>query len=187
MLLLKKDTFCLDTTSRLVKAADVAAVARIDEILESARKEGYEKGLEEGRLAKTSRQLDMLLESVRFMSNVEDRMIGVVLKALRKCIDEIDDETLVVGIVRKALKAVVRNQQQVTLRVSPRMAPTLKARLADLMKGFPTLDGIAVVEDGRMDDRSCAVESEAGTVEASVEGQFDAVARSLRRHFNAKD
>ena len=39
MLLVKKDTFSLETTSRLVKAADVAVVAQVDEVMKAARDE----------------------------------------------------------------------------------------------------------------------------------------------------
>ena len=101
MLLVKKDTFTLETTSRLVKAADVAAVARIDEVMETARKEGYEKGLQDGKTEITMQKLDLLESSVQYMESVEDTMCGIVLKALRKCVDEIGDEELVVQVTRR--------------------------------------------------------------------------------------
>ena len=66
MLLVKKDTFTLETTSRLVKAADVAAVAQIDAVMEAARKEGYEKGLQDGKMEITMQKLDLLESSVQW-------------------------------------------------------------------------------------------------------------------------
>ena len=57
MLLVKKDTFTLETTSRLVKAADVAVVAQVDEVMKAAREEGYEKGLQDGKTEITFRNV----------------------------------------------------------------------------------------------------------------------------------
>ena len=183
MLLLKKDTFALESPSRLVKADEAAAVASVDAVMEAARKEGYEKGIAAGKMEMSIQQLDLLESSVKFMESVEDKMVGVVLKALRKCVDEIGDEELVVGVVRKAMKAIVRNQQQITLKVNPGMVEAVKARTAEILKEYPTLGYIDVVEDERMDDRSCVVETAAGMVDASIEAQFGAIERSLRKSF----
>ena len=70
MLLVKKDTFSLETASRLVKAADVVAVAQIDEVMEAARKEGYEKGLQDGKMEISMQKLDLLESSVQYMESV---------------------------------------------------------------------------------------------------------------------
>ena len=186
MLLVKKDTFALETTSRLVKADEVAAVAKLDEVMEAARREGYEKGVADGKAEIAMQQLGLVEDSVKFMEDVEDKMVQIVLKALRKCVDEIGDENLVMGVTRKAMKAVVRNQRQITLRVNPRMAPVVKARTAELLKDFPSLDFIEVNEDERLDGRACVVETAAGTVDASIEVQLGAIERSIRKNFSAK-
>ena len=184
MLLVKKDTFSLDSSSRLVKAADVASVAKIDEVMAAAHKEGYDKGFAEGKMEIAMQQLDLLESSVSFMEDVEDKMVDIVLKAMRKCVDEIGNEDLVIGITRKAMKAVVRNQQQITLRTSPAMVGVVKARMNELMDGFPSLNFIDVVEDTRLDDKSCVVETAAGTVDASIEVQLAAIEKSIRKNFS---
>jgi type III secretion protein L len=183
MLLVKKDTFTLETASRLVKAADVAAVARIDEVMETARKEGYEKGLQDGKTEITMQKLDLLESSVQYMEGVEETMCGIVLKALRKCVDEIGDEELVVQVTKKAMRAVVRNQQQIKVRVNDRMVPVVKARMQDILKDFPSVNFMEVVEDSKLDDRACVVETAAGTVDASVDAQIAAIEKSIRKNF----
>ena len=183
MLLVKKDTFTLETTSRLVKAADVAAVARIDEVMEAARKEGYEKGLQDGKTEITMQKLDLLESSVQYMEGVEDAMCGIVLKALRKCVDEIGDEELVVQVTKKAMRAVVRNQQQIKVRVNDRMVPVVKARMQEILKDFPSLNFMEIEADGKLDDRACVVETAAGTVDASVDAQIAAIEKSIRKNF----
>ncbi len=186
MLLVKKDTFEVQTTSRLVKAAELAAVAQLDEIRRLAHDEGYDQGLQEGRMEIAMQKFDLVESSVQFMENVEDQMCQIVMKALHKCVDEIGDEELVTQVTRKAMKAVVRNQQQITVRVSPRMVPVVKARMEDILKDFPSLNFLDVQEDGKLDDRSCVVETAAGTVDASIDTQLAAIEKSLRKNFERR-
>ena len=183
MLLVKKDTFSLETTSRLVKAADVAVVAQIDEVMKAAHDEGYEKGLQDGKMEISMQKLDLLESSVQYMEGVEDAMCGIVLKALRKCVDEIGDEELVVQVTKKAMRAVVRNQQQIKVRVNDRMVPVVKARMQEILKDFPSLNFMEIEADGKLDDRACVVETAAGTVDASVDAQIAAIEKSIRKNF----
>lgn len=184
MLLVKKNTFELHSSGRLVKAEDAAGIVRIDEVLEAARKEGYDKGIREGKTEITMQKLDLVDASVKYMESVEDTMANIVIKALKKCIDEIGDEQLAVGITKKAMKAVVRNQQQITLRVSPAMAPIVKGKSEEILKDFPSLNFIDVQEDEKLDDRACVVETSAGMVDASIDVQLAAIEKSIRKNFS---
>ena len=84
MLLVKKDTFSLESASRLVKAADVSAVAKIDEVMKAAHDEGYDKGIQDGKMEITMQKLDLLESSVQYMESVEDKMCGIVLRRDRR-------------------------------------------------------------------------------------------------------
>ena len=201
MLLLGVGPAEIHATGRLVKASEVGQVASAEEILDAARKEadairaaakeefdrrhaeGYEKGLRDGKTEIMMQKLDLLESSVKFMEGMEDKMAGIVIKALRKCVDQIGDEELVVQITRKAMRAVVRNQQQITVKVSPAMVPVVRARLAEIQAEFPSVNFIDVGEDPKLTDRACVVETEAGVVDASIETQLDAIEKSIRKNF----
>ena len=104
MLLIKKNEFELLTPVRLVKADEVAAVRRAEEVIaaaeeeaarireeakaafESERQRGYEKGLEDGKAEIVAKKLDLVDESVAFMESVENKMVDVVMAALKKCV-----------------------------------------------------------------------------------------------------
>ncbi len=201
MLLLGVGPAEIHSTGRLVKASEVGQIASAEEILDAARKEaeairaaaqeefnrrheeGYEKGLKDGKAEIMMQKLDLLESSVKFMEGMEDKMAGIVIKALRKCVDQIGDEELVVQITRKAMRAVVRNQQQITVKVSPAMVPVVRARLTEIQAEFPSVNFIDVGEDAKLDDRSCVVETDAGVVDASIETQLDAIEKSIRKNF----
>ena len=81
------------------------------------------------------------------------------------------------------MRAVVRNQQQIKVRVNDRMVPVVKARMQEILKDFPSLNFMEIEADGKLDDRACVVETAAGTVDASVDAQIAAIEKSIRKNF----
>ena len=200
MLLIEKQNFTLASDRRLVKAADVATAKSAAEIVadaeaearrirekakaafEEERKRGYEKGLQDGKLEIAMQKLEQVDQSVAFMESVEGKMADIVMKALRSFVVEVGDKEMVVNIVRKTMNAVIRTQRHVTLKVAPEMAQVVKDRVAALRKDYPTVESFNVVEDERLKGPACILETEAGVADASVESQFAAIERSLKRH-----
>ena len=201
MLLLKRKTFEVESGTPLVKEPDAAVIAKAEDILaaaeaeaakiaqdakgayEAEKKRGYDDGIAEGREEILLQKLDLLDESVAFMERVEDKMAGVVLKALKKCILEIGDKELVCQIVKKSMQAIVRNQRQITVKVAPDMVPEVKERMKTLLSEFPSVAFADVVEDPHLVGTACVVETDAGSVEASIDGQLAAIEKSIRKNF----
>ena len=201
MLLLRKKTFEVETERPLVTAAEAAELAQAEDVIAAAegeaaqireeaktayaaeKKRGYDDGIAEGKAEILMQKLNLLDESVRYMESIELKVSEIVMKALRKCVAEIGDTELVVQIVKKAMQAVVRNQRQITLKVNPAMVPVVKGRLQEILADFPSLSYIDVAEDAHLEATACVVETEAGLVEASVEGQLAAIEKSIRKNF----
>lgn len=202
MLLLKTKGFDVETAGARVSSDDTGAIATAEQVVAAAeaeaariaeeakaaaereRQRGYADGLAEGRQEILMQKLDLLDESVRYMESVELKMADIVMKALRKCVAEIGDRELVVQIVRKSMQAVVRNQRQITVKVAPEMVPVVRARLEQILADFPSVATANVVEDAHLSGTACVVETEAGLVEASVEGQLAAIEKSIRKNLN---
>ena len=200
MLLINKGDFVLQSDRRVVKAADVATVRSAAEIVAVAeaqaaqiredakaaydeeRKKGYDKGIADGKTEIAMQKLDLVDSSVAFMENVEEKMSEIVMKALKSCVAEIGDREMVIQIVRKTMAAVIRTQRQVTLKVSPELVETVRARVSELTATFPTIETFDVVEDPRLKGSACVLETEAGVADASVESQIAAIERSLKKH-----
>ena len=200
MLLINKENFAVQSDRRLVKAAEAATVRTADEIIavaeaeaarvreeakaafEEEKRRGYEKGLQDGKLEIAMQKLEQVDQSVAFMESVEGKMADIVMKALRSFVVEVGDKEMVVNIVRKTMNAVIRTQRHVTLKVAPEMAQVVKDRVAALRKDYPTVESFDVVEDERLKGPACILETEAGVADASVESQFAAIERSLKRH-----
>ena len=200
MLLVKKEKPTILSDRRLVKAADIAVVKQAGEIVDAAEaeaaaiheqaqkdaeekcREGYEKGLADGKMEIAMQKMDLVDSSVKFMESVEGKMADIVMKALHKCVAEIGDEELVVQVVKKLMAAVIRTQRQVTVKVPPDKVETVKARVAELRMNYPTVDSIDVVEDSRLSGTAAVLETEAGVADASIDVQLAAIETSLKRH-----
>ena len=202
MLLIEKPNLSLVSDRRLVKATEVATVKSAAEIIAAAedeaarireeakvafedeKKRGYEKGLQDGKMEIAMQKLEQVDQSVAFMEAVEQKMADIVLKALKSCVVEIGDKEMVINIVRKTMNAVIRTQRRVTLKVAPEMVSAVKDRVAVLRQDYPTVETFDVVEDPRLKGPACVLETEAGVADASVDTQFAAIERSLRRHLS---
>ena len=202
MLLLKHRDFSVSAPDGVVTAGEAAAVREASEIIAAAEaeaaavredakkafeeelKRGYAKGIEDGKMEIAMQKLDLVDSSVAFMENVESKMVDVVMKALRSCVTEIGDKTMVVEIVKKTLGAVIRTQRQVTLKVAPDMVDAVKAQVSSLCSTYSTIETFDVVEDPRLKGAACILETEAGVADASVETQLAAIERSLKKHFS---
>lgn len=202
MQLLKQRTFKVESETPVVKADVVAAVSTAEEIIaaakseaekiaeeakaayEAERKRGYEDGINEGRQEILMDKIGLVDESVAFMESVEEKMADIVLKALKKCIAEVGDRELVCQIVKKSMQAIVRNQRQLTVKVAPEMVETVKAKLQTILAEFPSVAYVDVVEDAHLAPTACVVETDVGSVEASIEGQLAAIEKSIRKNFS---
>lgn len=202
MLLVKKESFELSAPSRLVKAADVNAVADCEAVIAAAeaeaarlveaakaafeeeRRKGYEQGLADVQAEVTRRKLELAEDSAAFMQSVEEKMAEIVMKSLRKCVDELGDRELVIQIVKKVMRAVVRNQRQIALRVAPDMVSVVKNRMSGILADYPLLDEVDVQEDPRLKGSACVVETAAGIADASVDTQLAAIEQSIKRRFS---
>ena len=202
MLLVKKEKPTILSDRRLVKAADIAVVKQAGEIVDAAEaeaaaiheqaqkdaeekcREGYEKGLADGKMEIAMQKMDLVDSSVKFMESVEGKMADIVMKALKSCVMEIGDREMVVNIVRKTMAAVIRTQRHVTLKVAPEMAQVVKERVAALRTDYPTVESFDVVEDSRLKGPACILETEAGVADASVDTQLAAIEKSLARHIS---
>lgn len=201
MLLLNRKTFSVESASSVVGAGDVSALVEAAEIVAAAESEaaqireeakaayenekvrGYADGVADGKAEILMQKLDLVDESVEFMESVESKMSEIVLKAIRKCIADVGDDELVRQIVRKSLQAVVRTQKEITVKVAPERVEAVKGRTDAIMAEFPTVKFIDVQEDPRLSGAACVVETPSGIVEASVEGQIEAIERSIRKNF----
>ena len=202
MLIIRQGNLQIETTGRLVTRAEAQSIAEAMDVLSAAEKEaedirqqareefeaqrklGYDKGLDDSKEEIAIQKLEQVEKSIDYLSSMENKIVEIVLTALKKCVAEIGDKELMVQVVQKAMQAVVRNQQQISLKVSPEMLPTVKERLNEILSKFPGVNYINLMDDPRIKGVSCIIETDAGNVEASLDHQLAAIEKALGKCFD---
>ncbi len=141
---------------------------------EAERQRGYQEGREEARMEQAEQMIENVARNVEYFSKVETRMVDLVMQSVRKIMADFDDRERALITVRGVL-AVVRNQKHMTLRLNPQQVDLVKARLGDMLTDYPGVGYLDVVGDPRLKDDACILESEVGTVEASIATQLAAL------------
>jgi type III secretion protein L len=164
--------------SAQAEAASIREAARV--AYEEERKRGYNDGVETARLDAAEQMIDSVGRTIDYFEKVEDRMTDLVLQSMRRIVEDFDDRQRVVTVVRGAL-AAVRNQKQVMVRVAPDRVGMVKQATDELLAAYPGVGYLELVPDGRLHGDACIIETEIGTVEASIEGQIEALGRAFRK------
>lgn len=160
------------------EAAQVTAAAR--QAFEAERVRGQAEGRQEAQLEQAERMIEQVARAVDYFAKVEQRTVDLVMQSVQRVIGDFGDRARVVAVVKGAL-AVVRNQKQVTLRVAPAQVPAVHEAQNELLAAYPGVGYLDVVPDARLAADACILETEIGIVEASIEGQLQA----LRQAFDA--
>ncbi|MBX6423055.1 FliH/SctL family protein [Thermosulfurimonas sp. F29] len=169
---------------------------------EEGRTEGFEKGYREGRhradkelsqkkaqleteLGNKIKELDELLESLKReisggIFSLDREVLSLLKVMARKFLfkEALKDETLILRVIREALKEVVEGAR-IKIRVHPREAEFLKRfDLSALsQKSLPALE---IVADPSITPGGCLIETNFGLVDATLERRWEELLKTLK-------
>ena len=198
--LVKNKNIKIQSHSRVLKAEDYAMVLQAADLVKQAEKEaqkivddakaayesekarGYEDGSEEGKAKQSEKMIGAMIESVHYFSEVENKLVDIVMSSTKKILDSFDDVELTQGIVRQALDKV-RNESKITLRVYPEHAEAVRTKLREITANYANIGFIDVVADSHIPETACKVETEMGSVDTSIDLQLRALRTALSNNF----
>ena len=146
---------------------------------------GYAEGKASALLDQAEKMIDTVGRTVDYFAGVENTMVELVMQAVHKVVEGFDDREKVMAVVRNAL-AVVRNQKQMTLRLHPDEVQTVRECVNDLLVAYPGVGYLDIIADGRVLRGACILESEIGMVEASLDGQIEALRKAFERTLGSR-
>lgn len=202
-ILIKNENFEIRSQSRVLKAEDYATVLQAGQLVAQAEKEaqkiidnakavyesekirGYQDGSEEGKAGQTEKMVSATIESVHYFSEVENKLVNIVMLATKKILSNFDEVELTKGIIKQALDKV-RNESKITLRVSPEHADTVRAQLKEITANYANIGFIDVVADSHIPQTTCKVETEMGSVDTSIDLQLQALRTALSNNFDSQ-
>jgi type III secretion protein L len=165
------------------EAARIVADAR--QVYEQERQRGFDEGSEQAKLEMAERMMDAVGSVVDYLGTIEHDMVEVVGRAMERILGEMGDKEVITRVVKNAL-AAVRNEKHLTLRVAPEQVAPVKERMNEILKGYPIIVDVQVMGDGRLGKTGCILESEIGVIDASLDGQIEALKKSFERIFGER-
>jgi len=194
--------FKVEGDSRILKADEYATVSEAKRLITQAEEEaqkiiasaeaaykdekarGYQDGCMEGKAVQSEKMMTATIEAVNYFSEVENKVVDIVMAATRKILSNFDDLELTKGIVEQALDKV-RNESKITLRVCPQHADAIRAQINEITTNYRNISFIDVVADARLEEAACKVETEMGSVDTSVDLQLQALHNALLKNFDS--
>jgi type III secretion protein L len=106
------------------------------------------------------------------------RIVNTVMGGLQQVLSAIPERQLMEQLVRRVL-GEARGRKQLRLRVAAAQFDDVNRWLSDVIKDFPDVEFIDVLKDPHASAGTCVLESEFGSIDASLEIQLAAVRRGL--------
>jgi len=191
-----------DTRKKVIKANDFWAYMEAEEVIADGQRQhddiirlakdaflqeqqrGYRDGTEAAKLEQAGNMMEIVGNTVEYFARIETQMVELVLDAVKRIVTDFDDRERVITVVRNSL-SMVRSQKHLTLRVHPAQVANVHAQLEDLRAIYPNITMIDVIGDEQRKLDECVVESDIGSIEASMSGQLDTLRETFRKVFGA--
>jgi flagellar assembly protein FliH len=164
-----------------------AAMAEADSIRSAAYQEGYQVGLHQmddlhqeqsERFSEIKADVERRIEE--FWTMIEPELlrlsVDISKKIVRQRIEE--DNEFVLTTVRDAIRQL-RDRQDLKIRVSPEDYGLLRERKEDIISSCDGIRTLEIIDDRRVDQGGCLIESGNGNLDARLETQFDEVESAL--------
>ncbi len=183
------------------EAAEALEDARIqaDAMREAAWQEGFHDGQDAGQtaaalelqraqadlLATGRAQIQILTDAIgaarqELWNAQEGEMVALVLTIARQVIktEVAQNPEVIAHILQNALRRVT-DKDHVRIRVSLADAAHVRGMREDLVNLMDGVKNLEIVDDRRIGQGGCVVETNAGTIDAKIETQLDEVERAL--------
>jgi len=156
--------------------------ASMEERAEAARRAGYEAGERAAREEFAASMTAVVAQMEMAFSRLEIRIVNTVMNALQQVLRQIDQRTVMERLVRQVL-AQARGEKRLHLRVCAEQFDDVNQWLAGVLREFPEVEFVDVLKDAAAGYGTCVLESELGSIDASLEVQLAAVRRGLVNAF----
>lgn len=198
MLYIKQEGFKIIPTKKVIKAEEYSEYLQAKGIIEKAKQEskriiqeaknafeeekkrGFEEGLEEGKKQTAEHMMEYVSKTVAGYGKFEEKILEILMQALRHILGEMDNKTLVMSVVKRVI-ATVRTQKEITLRVAPSQKDYVQEQIAPILQQYPSISFIDVVPDQRLKEGDAIAETDIGVVDARLDVQLDAIQKAFTK------
>jgi flagellar assembly protein FliH len=165
------------------------------QLIEAARKEGYEIGIQQGReeglaqYRQLVQQAKQIVESAnnefyRQIESANETIFLIGIKVAERIISERLNEQPehFVSLVKRAIKEA-REHAEVKVYVHPKYYQTIINQKDELRSAFNQEIDLFIYPDDELSESGCVIESPFGRIDASVDTQLQQIKEKLRERF----
>jgi type III secretion protein L len=156
--------------------------ASMEEQIDAARRAGYEAGERAAREDFAASMTTVVAQMEMAFSRLEIRIVNTVMNALQQVLGRIDQRTVMEQLVRQVL-AEARGEKRLHLRVCAEQYDDVNRWLSGVLEEFPEVEFVDVLKDTAAAYGTCVLESELGSIDASLDARLAAVRRGLVNAF----
>ncbi len=150
------------------------------EVAREAFEQGKAEGEAEGREAGAALLAEATLAVRSHLRKSERRLNEIVVQAIQRVVGHLDVNELVAGMVGK-LVADAQDEERISLRVAPAHYDSVR-RLVDDLANEGDVESIDVVSDPKLGEGACRMETEAGSLETSIDAQIEKLRAAIEKH-----
>ena len=150
------------------------------EVAREAFEQGKAEGEAEGRTAGAALLAEATLAVRSHLQKSERRLNEIVVQAIHRVVGQLDIDELVAGMVGKLITEA-QDEERISLRVAPAHYDKVRS-LVDGLAGQGDVESIDVVSDPALDEGACRMETEAGSLETSIDAQIEKLRAAIEKH-----
>ncbi|MGI9486068.1 MAG: HrpE/YscL family type III secretion apparatus protein [Geminicoccaceae bacterium] len=200
VLRLKSDAMTISPDQRIISADDYHVWLAANECLTAAReqaasitdtaeaayqeerRQGYEDGKNEAKAELAGEAYELVMRRIDYIAKLEAELIDLVADTAAAIIGKVDHEDMMTGLVRTGLERLKRGSS-VTIRVESGLARYLRQQIDLLARDYPAVAAIEISGEPSLGSGQCLLDTEMGTIDASVDVQLSALRQALKRVF----
>lgn len=182
----------LDANSIVTTAKKEAEriVADAERRKEEMLRQGYEEGFERGEREGAARAFAAALDTAHALALSRRKMADMVVRGLRELVGEFERERIF-ELALKRIDAFVRDEAFLVVRVAPDSVDVMKQAVANRREAMANeshahadaaalrAQAIRVVADASLGNDDCVVETPAGSIDARLSTQIDAIRAAM--------
>lgn len=156
-----------------------SALANVEKACAKAADDAWRKGMARAEQEAARRWTFTQVERLALLKSMQPMLADVIADAVALLAREVDRKAFVARAL-DVLQSPLRNLDWARLRVHPQMVPMAEAAVAqfDVETGLGRL--VRVVPDATLPQDGCLLESELGTVDASLGTQLQAIRAAIK-------
>ncbi|WP_202708789.1 FliH/SctL family protein [Sporosalibacterium faouarense] len=170
------------------------AYSKASNIVDEARKEGYEKGYNEGKtesdeLIKEANQIkrEYFTQRENLLNDLEDNIIELVINVCDKILGDLveDNKEAILSIISKGIGSL-NTREKMTIRVSEEDYDFVEMSKDRILAMANLVEDIEIKVDSSLEAGGCVIETSKGSVDSSLRTQFEEIKDLLQNLLNGE-